>query len=301
MDSGALAPVQPVDGPRAQKVYNALVAQTGCALAKNTLACLRAAPYDTFFAAALSVGDIAGFSSVALPYIPRPDGITLTLSPEILARQGNFARVPFIIGDQEDEGTVFSLVQSNLTTAADLENYLETVIYLDATKSQVQQLLATYPDDPAAGSPFRTGTDNVIYPQYKRLAAILGDATFTLIRRNFLQLVNAVAPTVRTYSFLNTYDYGTPVVGTSHASDLAHIFGAIPGPVTETILAYYISFFTTLDPNQSGVQGLRTWPLWAKGNNLLNFTAAGGSELLPDTFRSASFAVLKANQASFRI
>lgn len=33
-------------------------------------------------------------------------------------------------------------------------------------------LLALYPQDPAAGSPFDTGEQNALTPQYKRLAAL---------------------------------------------------------------------------------------------------------------------------------
>jgi carboxylesterase type B len=104
------------------------------------------------------------FNSIPLSYLPRPDGATLTQSPEILVKKGKFAQVPFIIGDQEDEGTIFALQQTNLTTTADVVNYLSTTLSNDAKTTQVQQLVSSYPDDPAAGSPFGTGTANSIYP-----------------------------------------------------------------------------------------------------------------------------------------
>ncbi|RDW71658.1 carboxylic ester hydrolase-25 [Coleophoma crateriformis] len=299
MDSGSVVPADPVNCTKGQAVYDTVVANAGCAQSADTLACLRAASYDTFLKAANSVPGITSFNSVALSYLPRPDGVALTQSPEVLVQQGKFAQVPFIVGDQEDEGTLFSLAQKNLTTTADVENYLSTIFFKDASTAQVQQLVVSYPDDPTAGSPFGTGMANNIYPQYKRLAAILGDATFTLTRRGFLAGVQAKYPTLKTYSYLNTYGFGTAQVGTAHASDIAQVYGQKSDPASTTIQAYYVSFFNTMDPN--GAPGLMPWPTWAEGNNLMNFTASGGSTLIPDTFRNDSFTVLINNQGSFHI
>lgn len=293
MDSGTIIPTDPIDTPKAQQVYDTVVAKAGCASSSDTLACLRAASYETFYAAVTSIPDIASYGGVALSYQPRPDGVSITLSPEVLVQQGKFAKVPLIIADQEDEGTVFSLAPTNLTTTADVVWYLNTFLFQTTTVAKIQQLVDTYPDEPAAGSPFGTGLSNVIYPEYKRLAAIIGDTLFTLTRRYFLSQVKAKFPSVKTYSCLNTYGFGTPVVGTNHASDLVQIFGSPVSAVSKTIQSYYISFFNKLDPN--GVAGLPNWPLWSQGSAMLNFTADGGSSPLTDTFRNASYAVLSTN------
>jgi triacylglycerol lipase len=50
-----------------------------------------------------------------------------------LVEQGKYAKVPFIAGDQEDEGTIFTLFQSNITTTAELVSYLLNVFFHDAT------------------------------------------------------------------------------------------------------------------------------------------------------------------------
>ena len=47
--------------------------------------------------------------------------------------------------------------------------------------------MALYPSDPAQGSPFDTGVDNALSPQYKRLAALQGDLAFQAPRRFFLR------------------------------------------------------------------------------------------------------------------
>ena len=299
MDSGSVVPADPVDCPRAQDIYNTVVDKAGCSGSSDTLACLRSIDYNTFLKATTSVPGAFDYQSVALSYLPRPDGIAITQSPDILAQNGQFAQVPFIIGDQEDEGTLFSLVQSNLSTTDDLVQYLSTVFFHDAIVEQIQALVATYPDDPSAGSPYRTGALNEIYPQYKRLASILGDLVFTLTRRVFLNISSSVHPSVPSWSYLASYDYGTPVLGTFHASDILTTYGITPGFATTSIQSYYISFFNTMNPNE-GTTGLPAWPQWSEGSELMNFLAAS-NVLLADDFRSESYKYLVASKNSLHI
>jgi carboxylesterase type B len=120
--------------------------------------------------------------------------------------------------------TIFALFQSNITTTAGIVEYLTDVFFNSATTAQITGLVATYQDISTDGSPFRTLFLNNWYPQFKRLAAILGDLTFTLTRRVFL---NEVSNTVPTWSYLSSYDYGTPILGTFHGSDILQVFNGI--------------------------------------------------------------------------
>ena len=299
MDSGSVVPADPVDCPKSQVVYDTVVKSAGCSGASDTLACLRSVDYTTYLNAANSVPGIFDYESVALSYLPRPDGVVLTASPEILAENGQFAKVPFIIGDQEDEGTLFSLVQYNITTTAELVNYLSTIYFHDATVAQIEALVAIYPEDPSAGSPFNTGALNEIYPQYKRIAALLGDLSFTLTRRIFLSIASQVHSDVPSWSYLASYDYGTPILGTFHASDILTTYGITPGIPSTTIQNYYISFFNTMNPNE-GTIGEILWPQWSESQELLHFLAAS-NELLADDFRSESYNYIKQSASSFHI
>lgn len=224
VNSGSIVPADPVDCPKGQDIYNTVVGAAGCAKSTDTLACLRTVPYSTLLNATNSVAGIISYSSIALNYIPRPDGTALTISPELLVASGKYAKVPFIIGSQEDEGTLFSLFQSNIATKAQLSTYLNKYFFNSASKAQIDKLIDTYPDTIIDGSPFRSGILNNIYPQFKRLAAILGDLTFTLTRRSFLNTANMVAPDVPSWSYLSSYNIGLPVLGTFHGSDLLQVF-----------------------------------------------------------------------------
>lgn len=289
MNSGSVVPADDVDCPRCQVIYDTVVAEGGCASAPDTLECLRGLDYNTFLHATNSVPGLLSYTSVALSYLPRPDHVTLTASPDVLLETGKYAAVPMIIGDQEDEGTLFSLFQPNITTTDRLVDYLNDVFFLNAKREEMAALVDTYPRDLRAGSPFETGILNNIYPEFKRLAAILGDLVFTLTRRLFLETANRVNPDVPSWSYLASYNRGTPILGTFHGSDLLQVFyGILPNYASRSIQTYYLNFLFDLDPNGDGTSDYPKWPKWKEGNQLMQFWARS-SNLLPDNFRSKSY------------
>lgn len=208
MDSGSVVPANPVDCAKGQAVYDTVVRNAGCSNSLDTLACLRTVSYETLLNASNSVPGIFSYNSLALSYLPRPDGKVLTDSPDTLIFNGLYAKVPFIVGDQKDEGTLFALTQGNILTNAQLTEYLQTLYFPTAPASTISGLVNVYPDSIAEGSPFDTGILNSVYPKFKKLAAMLGDLTFTLTRRRFLSGTTALAPSVPSWSYLASYGAG---------------------------------------------------------------------------------------------
>jgi carboxylesterase type B len=318
MDSGCAVPTQDVDSDTAQAIYDGVVDEAGCSSASDTLACLRDVDYSTLLNAANSVPGIlgnypdidpfsiqrltvfSGYRSVDLSYLPRPDDSDnfFPVSPEAAT---NIADVPVIIGDQEDEGTLFALFQSNITTTEELVDYLYTY-FPTTTREVVAGLVDTYSTDPADGSPFRTGDLYQLYPQFKRLAAILGDATFTLNRRLYLDIITANGITA--YSYLATYLHGTPIVGTVHGSDILALFFNLNLPIwpSNSILNYYIAFVNDLDPNTAeSIYTLTEWPKYdSDSREILSFGALTTTKDVDD-FRSESAEYLRQNQAAFKV
>lgn len=98
------------------------------------LSCLRQLDYHDFLTAANSVPSIAGYHSLAMSYLPRPDGKILTKSPEKLVKENRYASVPFIVGDQEDEETLFALPLSNITTIQKIVQYFKDIYFSDASE-----------------------------------------------------------------------------------------------------------------------------------------------------------------------
>lgn len=105
MDSGSITPTEPVDGVKAQGIFDTVVEAAGCSSAADSakLECLRGVDYDIFVNASNVVPTYLGYDSLAFNYAPRPDGRILTASPEDLAQTGKYAAVPMIIGNQENE------------------------------------------------------------------------------------------------------------------------------------------------------------------------------------------------------
>ena len=97
------------------------------------------------------------------------------------------AAIPYITGNCDDEGTLFSLANVNVTTDAEFETYIQNTFLPGITDAQAAQIATLCPSDVTQGSPFDTGKLNALTPQFKRLAAFQGDSFFHAPRRWFLQ------------------------------------------------------------------------------------------------------------------
>lgn len=227
---------------------------------------------------------------------PRVDGDTIPDTVDVLTATGQYAKVPFIIGDQQDEGTLFSLGQTNLSTSDDTVTFLNDFYYPQTDRSVVQGFVDTYPDDIVSGSPYNTGLLWNVYGEFKHLAAILGDQLFTLQRRRVLHynLLNGGAPA---WTFLATYFYGTPILGTFHATDVLEGFDYLGDTNPKTLQhAYYLSFINTLDPNNGTSSDYSTWPQWTEdGREILMMDLSTNYEVGEDNFREESYQYLLAN------
>ncbi|KAL7821499.1 putative extracellular lipase [Trichoderma aethiopicum] len=296
MNSGSVTPVDPVNSTKANAVYQHVVEVAGCE-GDDSLGCLRNLTNDEFANAANSVPGLISYESLALSYLPRPDGKVLTASPHVLAREGKFHAVPMIFGSQEDEGTLFSLAQfltQEMGDTTNITDYLSNLYFPNAEYSLIREFVETYSERVEDGSPFRTGqyVPPIAYPGKKRLAAILGDIVFTLVRRWTLENVAATHPDVPVWSSFASYNYLIGLFGTQHGSDTTVFFDKdetyFP---TRTGRAYYINFVHNLDPNVGLLAGVQ-WPKWTEGNELLWYKLFT-NEYLKDDFRSESYEFIK--------
>ncbi|RPD58718.1 carotenoid ester lipase precursor [Lentinus tigrinus ALCF2SS1-7] len=237
MNSGTSAPTKDITDVQGE--YDFVVQQVGCSGASDTLACLRTVPAVSLVAAANNSVSINGYAALAgSPFLPRADGVLISQPPQQLLASGKAAKIPFIIGDVQDEGTLFSLFNMNVTTEQQLASYLRTYWFPGASSRDIHTILKLYPADPAAGSPFGTGSANAFTPQYKRIAAIQGEF-FQATRRKLLARLSS---TQRAYNFLSARKF-IEGLGYTHGTDLFNAFG--PGDMTD----YFIRFTRNLDPN----------------------------------------------------
>jgi carboxylesterase type B len=221
------------------------------------------------------------YRSLALPFLPRWDGTVLTDQVYTLVDQGKYSKVPFIIGDQEDEGTLFALCTYNITTDQEAEDWVMS-IFEDITPDIWDELATLYPNVAADGSPFETGDLNEWYPEYKRIAAVLGDFVFQWPRRYFLD----AATDLNRWSYLSRAQYGFPILGTFHANDIIYLW--LTGSLTSPGLTYkrfFIAFANSLNPN-TGSDMLTEWPEYSSNaQNLVIYELYNDVE--DDNYREA--------------
>lgn len=316
MNSGSAMPTDRVDSDKAQEVFDTVVNKTGCGNSDNKLECLRLANFDKFYNATRSVPSAFGFTSLAISYLPRPDGFVLPDSPSELAKTGSYYGVPMIISSQEDEGTLFARRRNKLIpwNTELFARYLEEHYFLNATFGQLVDFVKTWPRQLRLGSPYRTGGFNEFFVGYKRMSALLGDI-FTLSRRLSLEVMTEAKPDIQAWSCISSYlhprNFINPL-GTFHGSDLFYgMFGldrpklllpppfpainVLPDPTfaINATRTYYLNFLYSLNPNE-GLSTLLDWPEWKDNRQLLQFDRKD-VDLLDDSFRQASYEFIKAN------
>lgn len=291
MNSGSILPALEISAPYNQQIYDSVVEASNCGNSTDTLTCLRSVSSDTIVAAQATLPGMFNYPGLHLTWFPRPDPSDsfFPTSPDaVIGNTTSYAQVPIIIGDQQDEGTLFSLVQTNLTTNDDLISYIET-FFPESEPAVSETLVNSYPDNPAFGSPFGTGDKFNRYPQYKRLAAITGDFSFTLIRRSYLSDVTAQGVTA--WSYINTYLHGNSSLGTFHGADTLNDRSTALSKVAQNATQiYYISFTYHQDPN--AIPPSVQWPQWNNTHRrLLNFSL-DQVELGTDYFREKQYETL---------
>jgi len=84
-------------------------------------------------------------------------------------------------------------------TDAQVKNWIKTSFLPGSTDAAINKIADLYPQDITAGSPFDTGILNAISPQFKRIAAFLGDGVFQAPRRWMLDNTVGTNPNVWAY------------------------------------------------------------------------------------------------------
>lgn len=208
-----------------QSYFDALVQKTGCSDDSDKLDCLRGLPWQT-------LNDIFNgttpLNTASPPISAVIDGDFMTAQGSQLLRQGKFAQVPILLGNNFDEGTGYA--QKGIDTDDQFQTWL-TGLGLNATQSDI--ITALYPDDPAVGIPaFWEGrpTDSSLGTQFKRVSAVAGDFQQHAGRRLLAEAYAGAGLPV--YSYLwNVHVNGLPdpIYGATHFQEVAFVFNNIEG------------------------------------------------------------------------
>ena len=148
--------------------------------------CLKSIPAQQVLDAQL---ELLNTTFLHFPFAPSIDGDIIPDSPYKLLKQGAFARIPFISGNNQDEGTFFfapNTTEGSETYGTEALQALESLKPLD--NATLQGLYEVYPDVLTDGAPFNTGDELFGGPsEFKQLTAIYGDILCQAGRRNFFQ------------------------------------------------------------------------------------------------------------------
>ncbi|KAF7792591.1 hypothetical protein EIP86_003685 [Pleurotus ostreatoroseus] len=234
-----------------QSDYDALVQATGCQTSRDTLECLRHAPFDVLKTAVDQTPSFLTARSLNFVWTPGIDGRLFKDSPFQSVVDGHIANVPFATGDCDDEGTAFTMALLNITTDEEVREFMSSDYLPKSSLADIDRLLVLYPQDPALGSPFDTGDLNELTPQFKRLAALQGDLVFQAPRRFLLE---HRSDKQKAFAFLSKRFKDTPNLGSSHGTDVQLAYGQTD------FTDYIVNFVHNLDPNGPTVP---EWPQYS--------------------------------------
>lgn len=259
--SGAALSVLDVTSNKPQNLFRKLGTGVNCkGNDDEMLQCLREIPVETIRAyidkISSNMANSFNLLELFMGFSPRVDGTTILENPVDSLKNGNFTQIPYITGNQEDEGTIFTSTLSAVSESRNATDSTIKQILAENDQEHISQFLALYPNDPAQGAPFRTGTRWAKKEQTKRISALLTDLLFMIPRRLHLQYTPEDIPK---YVYFSDALHGTPQVGTYHSADLTWQFHA-NGVPSKAYRNYFIAFANSHDPNKNS--GLPHWPLY---------------------------------------
>ncbi|KAK6217005.1 carboxylesterase [Colletotrichum tabaci] len=295
-----------------QPFFDALLRKTSCDASGDAaarLACLRALPWQTLNGI-FNGSDPLGVTAPVITAVV--DGDFITAQASALLRQGKFAPVPLLLGNNFDEGTGYA--RQGVNTTEQFEAWVASSLQVDA--AQVAAISRLYPDDPAVGIPAShpgrpSGSLAAFGSQWKRVAAVAGDYQQHSGRRLLASSYARVGLPVYSYMW-NVYVNGLgPIYGATHFQEVVFVFnnvralGYATNPFEGKPKSYFeladlmskmwVAFIHDTDPNQCNSPRL-TWPRYTprRPQNLVfdaNYTRLG--YVARDDYRAAEIAYMQ--------
>ncbi|KAJ6446227.1 prefoldin subunit 2 [Purpureocillium lavendulum] len=287
-----------------QATYDRLVGNTSCARLVGTaqsLDCLRDVPFA-------EINHALNVSKVG-PWPPILDGDFFMDFPANQLAEGDFRRVPVLIGTNSDEGTALgnptAIAGHPVSSNTDLREALKKQLASSQTTKEidglVDELMYLYPDIQSVGIPSLETWPHVIQPndsyaetlgtQYRRVTAIFGDLAMHYTRRRAnLAWCKHGLPSFA-YRFDVTVNGVSQNIGATHFQEVAFVllnfggegyatnpFGGNDEAYTArakalaiTMATAWVNFINYLDPNGKNGLGFRHGARWPKYD-----TGAGG-------------------------
>jgi para-nitrobenzyl esterase len=253
-----------------QKYTDDVATKLGCA-GKDAIGCLRGkSVMDLLNAVPANIPVGKGFGPIV-------DGDFMPDQPRTLYDRGNVAKVPYILGSNSDEGTLFTVGQPPIKSAKELETALSSQEFTPT----IAAIEALYGLDgagdggagdggnasPDAGGAFADGGN----PYQDALPKIFGDAVLICTTYDTAVRAAKAGLPVRMYNFAIPLDIPGLALGATHGSELVYVFGTATSyagnnkQVSDRMQTYWTTFARTGDPNSSG---LLAWPKFTEAMNV---------------------------------
>ncbi|HZR80104.1 MAG TPA: carboxylesterase family protein [Candidatus Binatia bacterium] len=220
-----------------------IAAVVGCAGAADELACLRRARVGALLDSGVAVGPVV-------------DGDFLPDQPRALFAARRFADVPYVIGANADEGTIFFLGVAPVRTE---DEYV--VALRERYGERADEIAAVYP-----AASFATPQD--------ALVRVVGDSGLVCGTYDSARRAAAAGATVYLYNFARWVQIPAlqPLdLRALHGAEIAYVFGS-PPPATDddralvdAIQGYWTRLASTGDPNGDGAV---RWPTYDDATDL---------------------------------
>jgi len=259
----------------------------------NTFDCIRAANTSEIFQGLVTS---LAEGQEEFPFDPTfdgPDGLFPDL-PSVLYAKGHFAHLPFMAGTNLDEGTLFT--PATLNTEDEIResiiaNFSPPIVSVQTLTNTADKLLQLYPNIPALGSPFNTGNETFgLSPVFKQAAALQGDLSFQSQRRILTQTLSKAGVKVFGYHFTDPQP-SSGALGVYHSSEIPYVYGAPPAvpssiKLSSIMIDYWVSFATSLDPNDGRGNPRPHWYQYTPDNEVLMELNGNNLTLIPDEYRA---------------
>jgi para-nitrobenzyl esterase len=246
----SVGPEQATDKIGAQMA--AYGAALGCPEGAGQLACMRGKTIPELLAMSMQPMPGAGggfdgqWSFAAV--LGGPDGF-LPDTPQALFDAGDFAKVPYLLGANNDEGTTFVIRATPLTSDAEYMADLQT-----RYKDKAAEVYALYPPSKFNGD-FNAAR-----------ARHIGDSGVVCSTHDTARRAAKAGAKVYLYNFNVVWAIANGALKVGHAAEINHVFGDpyLPAPdpdseaVGEGMNRYWAQFAKTGDPNGPGAPA--QWP-----------------------------------------
>jgi para-nitrobenzyl esterase len=237
----------------AEDQVQAFAEAVGCNAADDQLACLRELPVGTILENAMQPDPESGMVAEAawrFGAVIDGEGGVLPIDPIDAFNDGDIADVPYILGSNSDEGTLFLLRAGPIDTEELFMSALEARYGDDAA-----DIAAMYPATEFDGD-YRAA-----------LARVIGDSGLVCGTHDTARRMAAAGRTVRMYNFNVPWAVGAGALGAAHAAEISHAFGSPYMPdassqeVADAMNAYWARFAATGDPNGDDAPAM--WPTFS--------------------------------------